>query len=255
MPVQTVTHPGAPFTGSDNGASVETHTMLRRLEHCSHHEGLTQLGCCKYVEGSIYELWTQHTFSERQNHTDGGAGRKAVTSAKATGCRSLKPPCNRKRKSWPQLNHLPFSPYNLLLLFLFFSVLIFVCLPLPESSYYDHSNRSWQPRNDSTPTITHCTVSSTMTSWTNICHITSHFVISAHPLAMLSCLHSTRPTDEQDIKSSFLLPISHCSQGKSKEAVINTPLKALDSITVIDWVVMEYRAQITDNCHQRQAWN
>lgn len=76
-----------------------------------------------------------------------------------------------------------------------------------------------------------------MTFWTDVCFVTSHTVISPHPLAMLACLHSTRPADAQDIKSSFLLPISHCSQVKSKEAVINTALKASDSITVIDRVL------------------
>jgi len=97
-------------------------------------------------------------------------------------------------------------------------------------------------------------VSGTVTSWIEVCRTTSHIVVSAHSLAMLACLHSTRPTDEQDIKSSFLLPISHCSQVKSKE-MINTTLKASDSITVIDWVVMESGAQITGNCHQGQAGN
>lgn len=78
----------------------------------------------------------------------------------------------------------------------------------------------------------------------DVCHVKSHTVISACPLAMLACLHSTQPRDEQDIKSSFLLSISHCSQVKSKEVVINSALRALDSITVIDQVLTEYRVQI-----------
>lgn len=42
----------------------------------------------------------------------------------------------------------------------------------------------------------------------------------------------------RDIKSSFLLSILHCSQVKSAEAVINTALKASDSVTVIDLVII-----------------
>lgn len=79
----------------------------------------------------------------------------------------------------------------------------------------------------------------------DVCHVKSHIVISACPLAMLACLHSTQPSDEQDIKSSFLLSISCCSQVKSKESVINSALRGLDSVTVIDQVLTGCRVQIT----------
>lgn len=141
-----LSHPGAPFMGADKGASiaarcVDTHYALE-LERCSYGEWLTDLGCCKYARGGICELWTQHNFSQRQNHTDGDAGGQAGTSARATSCHSLKPPRNGKRKSWPQLKH--FFPHHLLLLTLFLRVLVLTCLQLPVSPpYYHHSKWSW----------------------------------------------------------------------------------------------------------------
>lgn len=95
-------HPRAPLTGSDSRAGVarkceDTYRAVGS-EHCSHCERLTELVCCMYAGVGICELWTQHMFSESQNHTGGDTGRKAAMSAKATSCHSLKPPYNTKKK-------------------------------------------------------------------------------------------------------------------------------------------------------------
>lgn len=154
-------------------------------------------------------------------------------SAQATGCHSIKSLCSRNRKSLPQIKHVSFlacciCPFSYVCLLFH----VFGCPNLLNSTtatvsgsqelYSSHGALLSQQHGDC---LGRC--------------LRHHIAVCAHTLlAMLACSHSAQPTCVRDIKSSFLLSILHCSQVKSAEAVINTALKASDSVTVIDLVII-----------------